>query len=187
MNNQSKLVNKCLNSKTQLEKQNLYIKIGDLVQEISDLTNIQENKLKIKLNYIRNTFPIFPKNHLLKLYKNHPTSLIFQIYNGSTNLFVNTVLALNFSDNTADGQTLIDHSTLSFIDGLNLMTLKIDEKYIPDVMLKIDFQKLNENDNLETKAILNCLKKRKYMTEDEMNNLRPQNKQRSKEKVKLIK
>ena len=187
MNNQSKLVNKCLNPKTQLEKQNLYIKIGDLVQEISDLTNIQENKLKIKLNYIRNTFPIFPKNHLLKLYKNHPTSLIFQIYNGSTNLFVNTVLALNFSDNTADGQTLIDHSTLSFIDGLNLMTLKIDEKYIPDVMLKIDFQKLNENDNLETKAILNCLKKRKYMTEDEMNNLRPQNKQRSKEKVKLIK
>lgn len=175
------------NQKNQLrnlsQEINVYVKIGDLAQEISALTTTPENELTTELNYMRSTFAVFPKNHLLNIYENNPVVLMLKIYNGSTNLYVNTSLTLNLTDKTSDGQTLIDNSTVSTVDGLNLMILKVNEEHIPDVMFKVNFKELNKKDDLKNKAILECLKHQKYMTEDEVTNLKPKKESKSKQKT----
>ena len=148
------------------KKLQIYISVGDLVQEVSDITNIPKDELIVELKYMRSTFSKFPKYHLLKVYKDTQVTLMLKIYDSTNNIFVDTSLDLNFTDKTSDGKTLIDHSLASYIDFIDLMTLKVIEKYIPTVMFKVNFKKLTQTDNIENKAIINCLKKQKYMTEE---------------------
>ena len=151
----------------------IYISIGDLVQEVSAITNIPEDELTTELQYMRNTFSRFPKYHLLEVYKDTPVTLMLKICDRTGNIFVNTSLDLNFADKTSDGKTLIDHSLASYIDFIDLMILKVIEEYIPTVIFKVNFKKLAQTDNIENKAIINCLKKQKYMTEEEVKSLTP--------------
>lgn len=149
----------------------IYISMRDLIQEVSAITNIPKDELDIELKYMRNTFSKFPKYHLLEVYKDIPVTLMLKIYDSCGNILVDTSFDISFNDKTSDGQTLIDHSWTSYIDSIDLMTLEVIEEYIPTVMFKINFKNLIEKDSLENQAIINCLKKQKYMTEEEVKNL----------------
>lgn len=156
------------------KKSQIYVSIGDLVQEVSAITNIPEDELNVELKYMRSTFPKFPKfpkYHLLEIYKDTPVTLMLKIHDSANNIFVDTSLDLNLTDKTSDGKTLIDHSLATYVDALDLMILKVSEKYIPAVMFKINFKALIQTDNIENKAIINCLKKQKYKTEEEIKSL----------------
>ena len=167
-------IQKTKSKMTDLNKDSqIYISIGDLVQEVSAITNIPKDELTVELEYIRSTFSRFPKYHLLEVYKDTPVTLMLKICDSTGNTYVNTSLYLSFTDKTSDGKTLIDHSLASYIDFIDLMILKVIEEYIPTVIFKVNFKKLAQTDNIENKAIINCLKKQKYMTEEEVKSLTP--------------
>lgn len=158
---------KTINEETNNFDDKIYIKIGDLIDEVSEITNIPKEELKPSLSYMRSTFPIFSKRRLEK----ESTILMFEIHNGKDTI-VNTSFTLNFSDKMADGHTLIDITNTQTVDILNLMIINVDKNKIEDVMFKINYKDLNRI-TLESKAIMNCLEKQKYMTEEDVNNLKP--------------
>ena len=152
----------------------VYIKIGDLIEEISNITNIDIENLQTDLTYTR-SYLLIPESGVLNMSDLSPTVLNLEIYLNKLNPLVNTSLTLNFNDICANAKTLFDNIEISNFIKENLFKITIDKEAIPYVMFKVNLHSLNKQDTLKNKAILNCLENEKYLTEKDIDKLKKKN------------
>ena len=152
----------------------VYIKIGDLIEEISNITNIDIEYLQTDLTYTR-SYLLIPESGVLNMSDLSPTVLNLEIYLNKLNPLVNTSLTLNFNDICANAKTLFDNTEISNFIKENLFKIAIDKEAIPYVMFKVNLHSLNKQDTLKNKAILNCLENEKYLTEKDIDKLKKKN------------
>lgn len=152
----------------------VYIKIGDLIEEISNITNIDIEDLQTDLTYTR-SYLLIPESGVLNMSDLSPTVLNLEIYLNKLNPLVNTSLTLNFNDICANAKTLFDNTEISNFIKENLFKITIDKETIPYVMFKVNLHSLNIQDTLKNKAILNCLENEKYLTEKDIDKLKKKN------------
>ena len=152
----------------------IYIKIGDLIEEISNITNIDIENLQTDLTYTRNYLSI-PKSGVLNMSELSPAVLNLEIYLNKLNPLVNTSLTLNFNDICANAKTLFYNTETSNFIKKDLFKITIDKEAIPYVIFKVNLHSLNKQDNLKNKAILNCLESEKYLTQKDIDKLKRKN------------
>lgn len=152
----------------------VYIKIGDLIEEISNITNIDIEDLQTDLTYTR-SYLLIPESGVLNMSDLSPTVLNLEIYLNKLNPLVNTSLTLNFNDICANAKTLFDNTEISNFIKENLFKIAIDKEAIPYVMFKVNLHSLNKQDTLKNNAILNCLENEKYLTEKDIDKLKKKN------------